>query len=487
MSSNSERIVGLRGLELCNPIRANLYDAAAIRSLEQFASRLLPPGVLMERAGLAVAKLALALNPHASNFWVACGPGNNGGDGYIAARHLHQWGKTVAVSCLFDTKETQLPVDAMAALESARQAQVKFVSTPPEQLDVCIDAIFGIGQLRASGGNCGQGIEQINSSNAFRLSVDVPSGLDASTGEAKQPCVNAHATLTLLGMKPGLFTGDGRDHCGEIWLNDLDVENAPAPTAYLNQKTPPAQRRHNTHKGTYGDVSVIGGSRGMTGAAILAATAALNSGAGRVSVGLLDSSRYSLPPPDLMMREISELAIANTTLVAGCGGGAAISSWMAEILQLAERLVLDADALNAIANSSELCGLLSRRRHDTTVLTPHPLEAARLLACSTNEIQSNRLKAAQTLATRFNCTVVLKGSGTVIASPVHIPHINPSGNARLATAGTGDVLAGMIGAHMAAGEPSFVAACSAAFHHGAIANRWTAAHPLTARALCDAL
>jgi hydroxyethylthiazole kinase-like uncharacterized protein yjeF len=486
MSTSSERIVGLHGPALCSQNHTKLYDTAGIRALEQFAAKQVPAGVLMERAGLAVAQLALAMQPHATDFWIPCGPGNNGGDGYVAARYLHQWGKRATVSCLFNVTESTLPIDAKAALQAAQHAGVQFVSAPPAQFAVCIDAIFGIGQMRATDGICSHAIERINCSEGFVLSVDVPSGLNANTGQAPVPCVNAHATLTLLGLKPGLFTAEGRDHCGEIWLNDLFVNNSLPPAAHLNVPYPIKSRRHNTHKGTYGDVSIIGGAYGMSGAAFLAATAALNAGAGRVFVGLLGPS-HSPPQPELMMREINDLDIAHTTVVAGCGGRTAISTWMPKILQFAQHLVLDADGLNAIAKSSELHELLQKRHPQTTVLTPHPLEAARLLACSAQEIQNNRLAAAQTLAARFNCTAVLKGSGTVIAAPGETPRINPSGNALLATAGTGDVLAGMVGACLAAGDGAFVAACQATYRHGDIADRWADLRPLTAAALCTAL
>jgi len=487
MSSNSERVIGPLGLSafLSKPTR--LFDAEAIRSIEQTEAKRLQTGALMERAGLAVAQLALALKPHAKDFWIPCGPGNNGGDGYVAARILHQWGKNVSVSCLFDVGGTRVPPDAMAALQLARQAQVRFMDAPPSQPEVCIDAIFGIGQIRAASGSCNEGIALINSIQAFKLSIDMPSGLNANTGEAARPCVKADATLTMLGLKPGLFTGDGRDHSGEVWLNDLDVRSFLAPVAHLNERPKTAPRKHNSHKGTYGNVCVIGGAQGMTGAAILAATAALNTGAGRVSVGFLADAPPLGQPPELMVCQVNKLAITDTTVVAGCGGGTAIGPWMATILKYAEHLVLDADALNAIANSWELCNLLQKRNPDSTVLTPHPLEAARLLDCSTNEIQRNRLLAAQSLTNRFNCTTVLKGSGTVISAPGHIPHINPTGNAHLATAGTGDVLAGMVGAYLAAGETGFAAACKSVYRHGEAAENADPNKPLTAYSLCTAL
>jgi len=209
-----------------------------------------------------------------------------------------------------------------------------------------------------------------------------------------------------------------------------------------------------------------------------------------VFVGLLgDGIAVSASQPELMFRAWDSLALDTMSVVCGCGGGEAVRSALPRVLSSAHALVLDADALNAIAADPQL-QLLLRARADRplgTVLTPHPLEAARLLGATTAQVQSDRLVAASSLADMFRCVVVLKGSGTVIAEPGKSPHINPTGNARLATGGTGDVLAGLIAAYLAAGEDAFVASVGAVFVHGLAADRWPRHTPFTASKLAEAL
>jgi len=467
-----------------------LHTVAATRALEAALAATLPPHTLMQRAGLATARLALALAPHARTFWIACGPGNNGGDGLEAALHLQQWGKTALVSWL-GTPGTA-PADARAAHARAQAAGVRFLEAPPAACDACIDALLGIGATRAPEGRLAGWIAHINTLTVPVLAVDLPSGLNADTGATHGPCVRASHTLSLLTLKPGLFTAHGRDQAGQVWFEPLGADpGVAAPQARLGGAPPPAARPHASHKGSYGDVAVIGGAPGMSGAALLAATAALHAGAGRVFVGLLDGGSLGVDPaqPELMFRAPDSLAPAGLTVVAGCGGGHAIAAQLPRLLSAAPRLVLDADALNSIANDSALQTLLRARseRDRQTVLTPHPLEAARLLGCTAAAVQHDRLAAAQQLAQQFGCTVVLKGSGTVLAAPGETPLINPTGNARLATAGTGDVLAGMIGARLAGGETAFAAAAAAVWLHGQAADRWPADQALTAGALARAL
>ncbi len=232
----------------------------------------------------------------------------------------------------------------------------------------------------------------------------------------------------------------------------------------------------------------------MTGAALLAARASLHAGAGRVFVALLDGGSMRVDPaqPELMFRTVPAILdikiLRQTTVVCGCGGGDAVRQVLPAVLSHAPCLVLDADALNAIAQDASLQTLLQSRAqrkglkvpYFQTILTPHPLEAARLLDCSAANIQSNRLQAAQQLANRFACTVVLKGSGSIIAAPDEVPCINSTGNAKLATAGTGDVLAGMVAALMAQGEEAFQSACAATYLHGRVADDWPFDQALTA-------
>jgi hydroxyethylthiazole kinase-like uncharacterized protein yjeF len=435
--------------------------------------------------------------------------------------HLHSWGRHPVVTWLGD--EFHCPLDALASLHRARAAGVTFAVEPPASCDLAIDALLGIGVTKPLTGRMADWLQHMHRSAAAVLCVDLPSGLNADTGcYAEAASADENATnsiayqsinkpaicqneqlfcLSLLTLKPGLFTAHGKDATGQVWFDDLGVSDlldtltdTVAPTAWLlgADRASQSPRPHASHKGTFGDVTVIGGAPSMTGAALLAARAALHAGAGRVFVALLDggSVGVDLIQPELMFRHPDAVNLRDSTTVCGCGGGDAVRHVLPRILSLSPRLVLDADALNAIAADVNLQTQLTQRaaRSLSTILTPHPLEAARLLACSTAQIQRNRLHAAQQLADRFACTVVLKGAGSVIAAPVpsaETPCINASGNAKLATAGTGDVLAGMVGAVLAGGERAFAAACIAVYRHGAAADDWPAEQVLTAGALAQ--
>ena len=511
-----------------------LFTSAATRRIEQAAAATLPRHTLMQRAGLAVARLAQALAPHARTVWIACGPGNNGGDGLEAAMQLQRSGRQVLVTWL--GHPDQAPADAMASWQRAQACGVQWLDHPPAPfttIDLCIDALFGIGvsstpraTTRPPDGRLVACLQALERSPVPVLTVDLPSGLDADTGQfapdfavvthdarhSAHPPRPAHPpraprhTLSLLCLKPGLFTAAGRDAAGEVWLDDLGVAPiSEAPTAWLAGATPHAPRTHASHKGSYGDVAVVGGEglaergMGMAGAALLAASAALHSGAGRVLVALLDNGQLPLDTqqPELMFRHLDALDLPQLTVVCGCGGGQAVRRVLADVIAQAPRLVLDADALNAIAASAALQAQVTARsqRGQATVITPHPLEAARLLGRTTAQVQADRLAAAQQLADRLHCVVVLKGSGSVIAAPGHLPTVNPTGNARLATAGTGDVLAGMIGAHLAADRGAGTAAvtcalhaaCQAVYAHGQVADAWPDGQALTASALARTL
>jgi hydroxyethylthiazole kinase-like uncharacterized protein yjeF len=227
----------------------------------------------------------------------------------------------------------------------------------------------------------------------------------------------------------------------------------------------------------------------MEGAAVLAASAALNAGAGRVYLATLGAATAGQHRSELMHRAPGDLDWPSLTVVCGCGGGTAVTPWLAAVIAQSGGLVLDADALNAIAADTHLQRLLSQRatRGLPAVLTPHPLEAARLLQCTTTDVQRDRLQAAKALAHQFGVTVVLKGSGTVIATSDQLPVINPTGNARLATAGTGDVLAGLVGARLSTGDSAWRAACQAVYQHGQLADQWPGGQALTAGRLADGL
>lgn len=503
------------GMQRIAPDRPHpLFDTAATRRLEACAAAALAPHTLMQRAGQATARLALALAPHARTFWFACGGGNNGGDGLEAALLLHRGGHPVVVTWL-GTPETA-PADARQSWQRAQEAGVPFAAEPPflGPQDLCVDALLGIGlsadpRPRRPDARLLQWLARMHACAAPTLCVDLPSGLVAESGQYIPGLAPAHPgataarhTLSLLTLKPGLFTGQGRDAAGSVWFDDLGVPaSTETPCAWLAGPPAPAVRAHASHKGSYGDVAVIGGEglqargMGMTGAALLAANAALHAGAGRVMVALLDAGALPALPqqPELMLRRCDALALDHATVVCGCGGGAAVAAVLPDVLQQSARLVLDADALNAVAADPHLQHLLRERGRQgrPTVLTPHPLEAARLLAGTTAAVQADRLAAARTLADQYGCTVLLKGSGSVIAAPGRTPLVNPTGNARLATGGTGDVLAGLVGARLAA-EPAqagaaFAAAGRACWEHGVAADRWPAGRSLTAGALAHSL
>ena len=491
-----------------------LHDSAATRRMEEAAAAALPPHTLMQRAGRATARLALALAPHARCIWIACGGGNNGGDGLEAAMLLRRAGHPVLVTWL-GTSDA-LPTDARLSWQRAHAAGVPFANEPPTlgPQDLCVDALLGLGlsaQPRAQPPDarllaC---LAHMHASPAPTLCVDLPSGLIADQGQfapgfaASGAPLAARHTLALLTLKSGLFTAHGRDAAGSVWFDDLGVAPTEAPLAWLAGAPPAAPRPHASHKGSRGDVAIIGGEglaargMGMTGAALLAASAALHAGAGRVLLALLDGgSTIALPTqPEVMLRRFDALALHQGAVVCGCGGGTAVGTVLAQVLQQATRLVLDADALNAIAADAALQSLLRARSDQpdcATVLTPHPLEAARLLGCDTAQVQADRLAAARALANSFGCTALLKGSGSIIASPDQAPRINPTGNALLATGGTGDVLAGLVGAHLAAAPradtmAAFEAACHACWQHGAAADHWPAGQALTAGRLARAL
>ena len=461
-----------------------LHDVAHTRALESSHPTGAGQATLMQTAGLALARLTLALAPHARTIWVACGPGNNGGDGLQAAAHLQQWGKQVQASLVHDRLHS--PADAQAAWQAAAAAGVRFIDHIPADYDACIDALFGIGAQRPLQGAYADWVRAMNAHAAPTIAADIPSGLDADTGSLQALHVKASHTLSLLTLKPGLFTGAGRDACGDIWFNDLGAGTDAAPQAWLQAGPQQTPRPHARHKGSYGDVCVLGGAAGMAGAALLAARAALHGGAGRVYVCPLDPAAAMVDSvqPGLMFRRPHALDWSGMAVVAGCGGGQDIAEALPGLLAKAAHLVLDADALNHLGQSQTMQALLAQRPADSTVLTPHPLEAARLLGGSSASVQANRLAAAQTLAQRFQCVVVLKGSGTVIAAPGTVSHINPTGNARLASAGTGDVLAGLVGALLAGGMPAMEAACTAVYRHGLAADHWQGT-VLDAASLCQ--
>ncbi len=483
-----------------------LHDVASSVRIEARAQAALGAHVLMQRAGLAVARLALAIAPHARSIWVAAGPGNNGGDGFEAALHLHQWGKRVEV--ISPHAPANQPPDAKASMQRAQAAGVPIhaggaIDGVP---DLAIDALLGIGARRAPEAQLGEWVRRLNALPCPVLAVDLPSGLNADSGAAHGiDCVSAAHTLSLLTLKPGLFTGVGRDCAGEVWFDDLGVADPQVDataclTGELELREATPKRRHAHHKGSFGDVVIVGGASGMTGAAWLAARAALAAGAGRVYVDVLAEVEVSHDAlrPELMLRRGFAIGppapLAASLVICGCGGGESVRHVLPALLSHVPRLVLDADALNAIAADEQLQQRLRARapHGHVTVLTPHPLEAARLLGLNTAQVQANRIAAATQIASAFDSLVVLKGSGTVVAAAQRTPSLNASGSAALASAGTGDVLAGWLGGHWsqlaadAGVVGAFDAARSAVYLHGRAADT-VALGPLRASDLIDAM
>ena len=474
-----------------------LFDDAATRRMEQRAAAALPEHALMARAGVALLRLARAVAPHARRAWIAAGPGNNGGDGLVLATWLHRAGMDVSVTLAGHRPDRALPPDAAWALAQARDAGVRLRDDLPDaaergSLDLAVDALLGVGQSRAPDGAIADAIAALNDVDATVLSVDAPTGLSTATGKRLgDACVRATHTLTLLTAKPGLITGAGLEVSGTLWFDDLGVapasDDTPAATLTGRRAVTAClpRRRHDANKGSFGDVHVAGGAAGMVGASLLAAHAASLAGAGRVLVHAHSSDAGGVLPvdvrhPELMLRPVAELQSAlrgsrKATVVAGCGGGDDVLAELPGCLSNARRLVLDADALNAIARDAGLRAHVRARgaRGSATILTPHPLEAARLLGGSAADVQADRLAAARKLASDLQAVVVLKGSGTLIAAPDGRVAVNPTGDARLATAGTGDVLAGWTGGLWSA-QPSaddvvaqaFEVARAAAWIHG---------------------
>ena len=370
-----------------------------------------------------------------------------------------------------------------ASTAQGERGQIAVMRTMPAQwaADWVIDGLFGIGLKRPLNGvyvDAAQAIATARANGSQVLALDVPSGVDADTGAlVGDAVVAADFTLTFIANKPGLVTGPALDYVGELHCATLDLPSPLISAAlmlnatYLNAARKTAQA--NAHKGSYGTCVIIGGANGMLGAALLASRAAMRSGAGKVKVGWLAEPHPQVDSlmPEVMMGSASELVTsACHSMVVGCGLG--VSGAAVRLLKSALKcdvpMVIDADALNLIAQSAELATLVQRRKAPT-VITPHPAEAARLLGCSTADVQRHRLKAAHDLATGYRCTAVVKGAGTVVCDG-ESSTVNRTGNPLLATAGTGDVLAGMIGALIAQGFDPATAARLGVCLHGAAAD-----------------
>lgn len=444
-----------------------LLRAEALRSVERRAGARLGPDELMRRAGLAAARVAATMTlERPGPVLVLAGPGNNGGDARVAAAELDRRGIDVHVVGLDDAGD---PATLIA------------------RATLVIDGLFGIGLKRPPTDRAYAWIAAVNAGACPVLALDVPSGLEGDTGCVPGIAIVADRTITFIADKPGLHTADGPDHAGEIVVETLELEASDladdgdgSASGAINHPALFASalraRRRNSHKGSFGSLVVIGGNTGMVGAGLLAARMALHAGAGRVYVRLVgdDAPRVDLVHPELMIRAGLDGIDASAAAIGpglGHDGGALdlLATWLAAICPL----VLDADALNAIARDPSLLQRLNARASEgrpPAVLTPHPLEAARLLASDVHAVGADRIGAATDLAQRTGSIVVLKGAGTVIASPDGSWVVNTTGNAGLATGGTGDVLCGLIGALLAQGAKPLDAARAGVWLHGTAAD-----------------
>ncbi len=472
-----------------------VYLTAGIREIERQAAALSEAPNLMEKAGLAAAQIIRdqLLRRSCCRVLVLAGPGNNGGDAFVVARYLREWGNIVSVSCIADAD--RVPADAKRAMQSwlAGGGEIHADIPDGEQAwDAVVDGLFGIGldqsANRRIGGKYLTWIQAANCLNAPIVSLDIPSGLGSDNGCVYGAAVHAAITVTFIGLKPGLYTNFGPEYSGRIVLCDLNIQLTapPEPSIWLLDQTLantllPLPRTANSHKGSFGNVAILGGSTGMIGAALLAGRAALYLGAGRVYAGLLSDTAPSVDyaQPELMLRTPSDLLALTPLhcLVAGPGFGNSPQApgWLEIALSSESALVLDADALNLIAQHPALARMLGQRKAPS-ILTPHPAEAARLLDTDTAAVQNNRMDAAQKIAQRFNCYAVLKGAGSICCFPDGRRYLNTSGNPGLSSAGTGDVLAGMVGALIAQGLEPGNALLLAVYLHGAAADRLLREH-----------
>jgi len=439
-----------------------LYTAAQVRALDRAAIAGGITGLeLMSRAGEAAYAEIRQRWPAARRWLVLCGAGNNGGDGYVIATLARAEGLEVSLLQLADAARIQGDAArARARYLAAGGVESGFDGRLPAA-EVVVDALLGTGLERPVSGELAAAITQANALDARRVAVDIPSGLAADTGRILGVALRADLTVSFIGLKQGLYTGQGPDCCGEIVFRDLDV---PA-TAYAGvepgtERLPAhparaalAPRPRSAHKGAAGRLLVVGGDQGYAGAPRLAGEAALRSGAGLVTLATRaeHAPAQAAARPELMChgvagrRELAGLCARADVIAIGPGLGQA--AWgrelLAEALLATCPLVLDADALNLLAQDP--------RPLPQAVLTPHPGEAARLLACTVAAVEADRFAAVRELQRRYAGVVVLKGAGTLVAAPGRPVAVCPYGNPGMASGGMGDVLTGVIGALLAQG------------------------------------
>jgi NAD(P)H-hydrate epimerase len=442
-----------------------LFTTAQVRALDQAAIGDGITGIeLMERAARAALDVLRRRWPPARNVCVLCGPGNNGGDGFLSAALARAAGLQASVIAL----PGQSSGDAALARERfAREGgEISSVTDKLPDADVYVDALFGSGLNRAPAGDAATLIAAVNAQSCPVLALDVPSGLDSDTGVAFDPCVRASATVCFVGWKRGLFTASGPDQCGERSLATLDIPT-PAythaePNAILLAPQALPRRPRDSHKGRYGHVLAIGGDLGAGGAVRMCGEAAARVGAGLVSVatreanvGAILAARPELMPHGVHVPRNLEALLARASVLA-LGPGLGQDDWGQGLWQAAldagKPTVLDADGLNLLA-------LRARALPEQIVMTPHPGEAARLLETTTADVQADRFAAVRGIARGYGAVVVLKGSGSLVADPEGRVAACPWGNPGMASGGTGDVLTGVIAGLLAQGLTPWDAAC----------------------------
>ncbi len=460
-----------------------LYTAAQVRELDRIAieTRGIPGYRLMCRAGQALVDCIARTWPAAGRVCVLCGPGNNGGDGYVVARLLRAAGIDVRVLSLPDPDS--LKGDAAQAAQDymAQGGQCSpFTGALEEQVDLLVDALLGTGLDRPVAGDFRSAIEALNRQSAPVLAVDIPSGLHADSGRVLDVATQAQRTLTFIGRKRGLYTGAGVRYAGQVEFDDLAVPadiyaNQVADTHLiarpaLGPMTRP--RAADAHKGHFGHVLVVGGNQGMSGAARLAAEAAARCGAGLVSVATRREHAAVLNAgcPELMVHAVEQAADLQPLLrrasVVVVGPGLGQTAWskmlFERVLESGLPLVVDADALNLLARDS--------RQRDNWILTPHPGEAGRLLQQTVEVVEQDRFAAVRQLADRYGGVAVLKGAGSLIATGNGPIHLCARGNPGMASGGMGDALSGLLGALLAQGLGTFEAAGTGVFLHARSAD-----------------
>ncbi|MGI9230080.1 MAG: NAD(P)H-hydrate dehydratase [Gammaproteobacteria bacterium] len=462
---------------------AAAYTRAEVRQLDRLAIESGIPGLsLMQRAGAAAFAVLHDRYPDCRSVLVVCGAGNNAGDGYVVATLARQAGLQVKV-CALTAVQSLRGDAALAAQAWCEQGEVSDTLTDTDiaAADVIVDAILGTGLQRDVEGDYLNAIRQLNQAAVLVLALDVPSGLDADTGKVLGAAVQARQTVTFIGVKQGLLTGAGPDQTGELIFADLAVPTSiyesVKPSLQLltdtlrNDCLPPRPR--GSHKGRHGHVLIIGGDYGYLGAVCLAAQAAARTGAGLVTVASRESHTQSLA---LQAPEIMSLAVEGSDDLSptlervSCiviGPGLGQSAWAAtllgRVLQCRQPLVVDADALNLLAGEPA--------RAADWILTPHPGEAARLLACDIDAIQADRFAAVTNLQQQYGGVAVLKGAGTLIKGRTDDLTLCCAGNPGMGTGGMGDVLSGIIAGLLAQGLPPEQAAALGVYIHAVAADR----------------